>query len=158
MSNIRTIQTPVYVDASQVTLYEFISLAKRNMEERICTLYSIANKTRNEDLKETLYTTRFYSSFHQWGRFNNHTMELPLYTFHINSKNVNFETTITDLKEWYSGMSITPDDTCSNPLVTRYIKDIPHWEDLFGRGEFPHMLINVFRLGNTEYFCYSITR
>ena len=158
MSNIRTIQTPLYMDARLITLDAFITQAKRDMEERICTLYSIANKTRNEDLKETLYTTRFYSSFHQWGRFNNHTTEMPLYTFHINSKNVNFETTIPDLKEWYSGMSITPEDTCSNPPITRCIKDIPHWEDLFGKGEFPYMVINVFRLGNTEYFCYSITR
>ena len=51
------------------------------------------------------------------------------------------------------------DEVCvsQNPPI-RMLKDIPNWEELFGKGEFPYMTICVFRLGNTEYFTYEIHR
>ena len=160
------IKTPMYMDAGTITLDEFIRLAKRQIEERIITLYSIANKEvgnecdsieKHEALKNSLYTTAFYNMFRYYGTMNNKERMFPLHKFKVNPKNINFETCITDLKEWYDEMTITP-EVCCNPKVLRFIKDIPEWKNLFGKGEFPYMTVYAFRLGNTEYFTYDIHR
>lgn len=161
------IKTPMYMDAGTVTLDEFIRLAKRQIEERIITLYSIVHKeTENacdtdeeqyEVVKNSLYTTAFYDIFKYYGRISNKQRMFPLHKFNVNPKNINFETCLTDLKEWYEEMSITP-EICCNPNTLRFIKDIPEWKNLFGKGEFPHMTVYAFRLGNTEYFAYEIHR
>lgn len=161
------IKTPMYMDAGTVTLDEFIRLAKRQIEERIITLYSIVhNETGNgrdtdeehyEVLKNALYTTAFYDIFKYYGRISNKERMFPLHKFKVNPKNINFETCLTDLKEWYEEMTITP-EVCCNPKALRFIKDIPEWKNLFGKGEFPYMTVYAFRLGNTEYFAYEIHR
>lgn len=159
------IKTPMYMDASKVTLDEFIKLAKRQIEERIITLYSIAHKEIEDEcnteqqkvLKKSLYTTAFYDIFKYYGKMSNKEKMFPIYKFKVNPKNINFETCLTDLKEWYEEMTITPEVSC-NPKSLRFIKDIPEWKNLFGKGEFPYMTIYAFRLGNTEYFAYEIHR
>ena len=160
------IKTTMYMDASKVTLDEFIELAKRQIEERIITLYSIANKEvgnerdskeQYEVLKNSLYTTAFYDVFKYYGTMSNKEKMFPIHNFKVNPKNINFKTCLTDLKEWYEGMSITPEVSC-NPKTLRFIKDIPEWKNIFGKGEFPFMTVYAFRLGNTEYFAFEIHR
>lgn len=159
---LKQITTTFYQDASTTTLNEFIEHAMKDIEDRITTLYQLANKTDVSDdnkremlckeLKNELYSTKFYYSFFRKGiKF------LPVNHFRINPKNINFEMTITDLKEKFDDTHICPEEVCkSSQPSLRYIKDIPNWQDLFGKGEFPYMSIFVFRLGNTEYFAYDI--
>ena len=162
------IKTPMYMDAGTVTLVEFIRLAKRQIEERIITLYSIVhNETENacdtdeeqyEVVKNSLYTTAFYDIFKYYGRISNKERMFPLHKFKVNPKNINFETTLTNLREEFEN-ELMVDEVCqSTEPPIRMIKDIPEWKNLFGTGEFPYMTVYVFRLGNTEYFAYDIHR
>ena len=82
-----------------------------------------------------------------------------VYQFHINPKNINFETLLTDVKDRFEHRIILRSQ-CESPVDDRIIeiKDIPNWKELFGAGEFPFFNIYAFRLGNTEYYTYTITR
>lgn len=171
------ISTTMYQDAGTTTLEEFIFHAKRDFESRVLSLYQMTiddnqknfvNKEQESrykrviaELSKSIYSTGFYHYFDHIGVDLQETQMFPIYHFRINPKNINFETTITNLRETFSGMTIYPDspEVCtSSETHLRYIKDIPDWESLFGKGEFPFMTIYVFRLGNTEYFAYEIHR
>ena len=171
------ISTPMYQDASTTTLEDFIFHAKRDFESRVLSLYqmTINDNQMNfqtkekenrynkmvSDLKKEIYSTAFYHCFQHVGVDLGETVMFPMHYFRINPKNINFETTLTNLRETFSGMTIYPDhleECVSSEKHLRYIKDIPDWESLFGKGEFPFMTIYVFRLGNTEYFAYDIHR
>lgn len=154
------IRTTMYQDASTTTLQEFIDHAISEFESRIVTLYNMSKLEDNycEDIKKILYTTRFYDLFknaNAWLRI----FQLPTYLFKVNPKNINFEMMVTDVKEKLE-YSIMPCETeQQNPKeLTRFLKEIPEWQNLFGKGEFPFISIYVFRLGNTEYFAYEIHR
>lgn len=175
-NRLQQIDTTMYQDASTTTLEDFIWHARRDFESRIISFYQMAkpdpDSKRSADvtpewenacdmLKKSIYTTAFYDLFKHFGVLAKETAMFPIYHFRVNPKNINFETTFTNLREMFNGMIIYPNDDrpiCENPRAIRYIKDIPDWEDLFGKGEFPNMTIYVFRLGNTEYFAYTIGR
>lgn len=175
-NRLKQIQTPMYQDASETTLNEFIEHAKRQFSERVIALYEMATiapspnikwNSENEKLEhsalvkkisESLYTTAFYDIFWYAGRRMNMSLKFPVYHFRVNPKNINFETTLTNLREEFEN-ELMVDEVCQNPEPPiRMIKNIPDWEKLFGTGEFPFMSIWVFRLGNTEYFAYDIHR
>lgn len=81
--------------------------------------------------------------------------------FYINPKNINYTSTITDVRERLSQQVFPVKvDCCEGKTGERLfsVTQIPEWENLFGKGEFPFIVIRVFRIGNTEYFCYDITR
>lgn len=171
-NRLKEITTTFYQDASTTTLDDFIFHARRDMESRIITLYQMSMEDKNNDyranttidykntcskISESLYTTAFYDLFKYAGTMVKETFKMPIYHFRVNPKNINFETILTNTREIFSGMEIYPEEVCTSPKPSlRYIKDIPNWEDLFGKGEFPYMTIYVFRLGNTEYFAYTI--
>lgn len=175
-NRLKKISTPFYMDASTTTLNEFIMHAKCDFESRVICLYEMSQQCdakftddvtpermhRYEEffsqLKKNIYTTGFYTLFDNVGVDLKETRKFPIYHFHINPKNINFETTITNLREEFSE-ALMVDEVCvsQNPHI-RMLKDIPNWEELFGKGEFPYMTICVFRLGNTEYFTYEIHR
>ena len=88
----------------------------------------------------------------------NCSLKFPVYRFRVNPKNINFETTLTNLREEFEN-ELMVDEVCqSTEPPIRMIKDIPEWKNLFGKGEFPFMTVYAFRLGNTEYFAYEIHR
>ena len=88
----------------------------------------------------------------------NCSLKFPVYHFRVNPKNINFETTLTNLREEFEN-ELMVDEVCQSPEPPiRMIKNIPDWERLFGTGEFPFMTVYAFRLGNTEYFAYEIHR
>ena len=164
----------MYQDAGTTTLEDFIHHARREFESRCISLYQLANPPEGvkptkditpkqygtiQRIKASLYSVAFYDLFKHAGVLMEETAMFPVYHFRVNPKNINFETTFTNLREIFNGMTIYPDEICMSPNPPmRYIKDIPDWEDLFGRGEFPYMNIYVFRLGNTEYYAYTISR
>lgn len=173
-NRLTTITTPMYQDASTTTLDEFINHAKRQFSERVIALYEMANCDRETDfadknqqleyealqkkIKESLYSTEFYEMFWYAGKRTANELKFPVYHFRVNPKNINFETTLTSLREEFRD-ELGVDEICMNPKPPiRMIKNIPDWEKLFGTGEFPFMTIFVFRLGNTEYFAYDIHR
>lgn len=175
-NRLKQIQTPMYQDASETTLNEFIEHAKRQFSERVIALYEMATvapspnikwNSENEKLEhsalvkkisESLYTTAFYDMFWYAGRRMSMSLKFPVYHFRVNPKNINFETTLTNLREEFEN-ELGVVEVCQSPEPPiRMIKDIPDWEKLFGIGEFPFMSIYVFRLGNTEYFSYDIHR
>ena len=176
IERIKQIDTTFYQDASTTTLDEFIFHAKRDFDTRVVVLYELSqhndqNKPNDEwksackKIKDNIYSTSFYTSFKTIGLDVRDTLKFPIYHFRVNSKNINFETTITNLREWFEnyGIDLYEDElihgNCGDGKnIIRHIKDIPKWEQLFGSGEFPFMNIYVFRLGNTEYFAYTITR
>lgn len=168
MSNdkLMEIRTPLYRDAGTITLPMFVRDAFLDFEARAVTLFNLANSPdgKYKDIKETLYTVRFHDMFTNAGYWLC-LSKTPTYRFKINPKNINFETTISNLQQEFKEAvlygGVDPDvQMATNPTEQhiKHLEEIPEWEDLFGRGEFPHMVIRVFRLGNTEYFCYSITR
>lgn len=173
-NRLKQIQTPMYQDASTTTLDEFINHAKRQFSERVIALYEIAKDTNVRDfatkeeqlehsalvksINELLYTTAFYDIFWYAGARTEMELKFPVYHFRVNPKNINFETTLTNLREEFEN-ELMVDEVCQSPEPPiRMIKNIPDWERLFGTGEFPFMSIYVFRLGNTEYFAYDIHR
>lgn len=175
-NRLTTITTPMYQDASTTTLNEFINHAKRQFSERVIALYEMAKVNSADPIKfnsdteereynylieginKSLYSTGFYEMFWYVGRRTNMELKFPVYHFRVNPKNINFETTLTNLREEFEN-ELGVDEICQNPEPPiRMIKNIPNWEKLFGTGEFPFMSIYVFRLGNTEYFAYDIHR
>ena len=181
-NRLKQIQTPMYQDASTTTLNEFIHHAKMQFEQRVTSLYEMATvapspnikwNSENEKLEhsalvkkisESLYTTTFYDIFWYAGKRTNMELKFPVYHFRVNPKNINFETTLTDLREYfnnqvYAWLDHREDGSAQGTEKdTKVLKNIPDWEKLFGTGEFPFMSIYVFRLGNTEYFAYDIHR
>ena len=168
------IKTPMYVDAGTVTLAEFINHAKRQFAERVIALYEIAKDTNVRDfatkedqleyeatkksIGKSLYSLDFYEQFWYAGQRMNYSLKFPVYHFKVNPKNINFETTLTNLREGFEN-ELMVDEVCQSPEPPiRMIKDIPEWKNLFGKGEFPYMTVYAFRLGNTEYFAYEIHR
>lgn len=173
-NRLKQIQTPMYQDASTTTLDEFINRAKRQFSERVIALYEIAKDTNVRDfatkedqleyeatkkaIGKSLYSTDFYEQFWYAGQRMNCSLKFPAYHFRVNPKNINFETTLTNLREEFKN-ELMVEEVCQSPEPPiRMIKNIPDWEKLFGTGEFPFMSIYVFRLGNTEYFAYNIHR
>ena len=173
-NRLKTITTPMYQDASTTTLDEFINHAKRQFSERIIALYEIAKDTSVGDFStkevqleyeatkkaigKSLYSIDFYEQFWYAGQRMNMSLKFPIYHFRVNPKNINFETTLTNLREEFEN-ELMIEEVCQSPEPPiRMIKNIPDWEKLFGTGEFPFMSIYVFRLGNTEYFAYDIHR
>ena len=173
-NRLKQIQTPVYQDASTTTLDEFINHAKRQFSERVIALYKIAKDTNVRDfatkedqleyeavkkaIDKSLYSIDFYNQFWYAGQNMNIWLKFPVYHFKVNPKNINFETTLTNLREEFEN-ELMVDEVCqSTEPPIRMIKDIPEWKNLFGKGEFPFMTVYVFRLGNTEYFAYEIHR
>lgn len=173
-NRLTTIVTPMYQDASTTTLDQFIEHAKRQFSERIIALYEIAKDTNVrdfatkedqleyeatvKDIAKSLYSIDFYDQFWYAGQKMSCWLKFPTYHFRVNPKNINFETTLTNLREEFAN-ELGVDEICQNPEHSiRMIKNIPDWERLFGTGEFPFMSIFVFRLGNTEYFAYDIHR
>lgn len=165
--------TPLYWNASEITIGEFRERALRDFESRVITLYNIANQDRcdkfasEEDerhfnrgcelVSKSLYSTAFYDTFKFAGNYFNDLFTFPIYNFNINPKNINFYTYVLDVKDHFNRCVYYPDEICCNPKPHIVVlKDIPNWQDLFGKGEFPNITIYVFRLGNTEYFSYTI--
>lgn len=179
-NRLTTITTPMYQDASTTTLNEFIKHAKMQFEQRVTSLYEMANfdnkinfADKNQQLeyealqkkiKESLYSTEFYDMFWYAGKRSKNELKFPVYHFRVNPKNINFETTLTDLREYFNDQVYAWLDHRVDNLSqgtekdTKILKNLPDWESLFGKGEFPFMSIFVFRLGNTEYFAYDIHR
>lgn len=172
------IQTTMYQDASTTTLNDFINHSIQNFDVRTTLCYQIAQadkvcsefKDSNEEakflsartnIKNNLYSTKFYDSWlFDTNNVCTNGLKLRTYNFYINPKNINFIHNINDFKDrikncFETERSIT---RCQNPDTLINIIDIPNWQDLFGIGEFPYMTIYVFRLGNTEYFAYTIGR
>lgn len=160
------IRTPLYRDAGTITLSMFMRDALMDFEARIVTLFNSANTPDGKcvDIKEALYTVRFHDMFTNAGYWLR-LRKTPTYRFKINPKNINFKTTISNLQQEFKEAVISGgvnlDVQMANNPTEQHIKslqEIPDWENLFGKGEFPYLNIYVFRLGNTEYFCYSIAR
>ena len=165
--------TPLYWNAGEITIGEFRERALRDFESRVITLYNIANQdscdkfVSEEDerhfnhgcelVSKSLYSTAFYDTFKFAGNYFNDLFTFPIYNFNINPKNINFYTYVLDVKDYFDRCVYYPQEVCCNPKPKIVIlKDIPNWQDLFGKGEFPNITIYVFRLGNTEYFAYTI--
>ena len=171
--------TPLYWNASEITLGEFKEKALRDFESRVITLYNKAEEEKQgikfdanvtceyadnynrgcELTSKSLYSTAFYDTFKFAGNYFNDLFTFPMHNFNINPKNINFYTYVLDMKDYFYKCWYYPHEVCENPKPKIVVlKDIPDWQDLFGKGEFPHMTIYVFRLGNTEYFAYTIGR
>lgn len=149
MSNLE-IKTPLLRQADQYTIGEYEQAALANFAMHVINLYS-----ELKDKKTVLYSVGLYKQF-EYEKCE---------TMYINPKNINYTSTITDVKKQLSQQVFPAKLDCEygsvegKPYeVLNSVADIPNWEDLFGKGEFPYLVIRVFRIGNTEYFCYSITR
>ena len=143
------IKTPLLRQADQYTILEYEELAIADFAMHVMNLYS---ELKNEN--SNMYSVGFYKTFED---------EVCKKTLYINPKNINYTATITDTRTQLSQLAIAFKADCGlpNELLKEgynYFQDIPNWEELFGKGEFPHLVIRVFRIGNTEYFCYSISR
>lgn len=150
MSNLE-IKTPLLRQADQYTIGQYEQAALADFAMHVMNLYSEL-KDKNSDM----YSVGFYKTFEY---------EVCQKTLYINPKNINYTSTITDVKKQLSQQVFPAKVDCEygsvdgKPYeVLNSVADIPNWEDLFGKGEFPFIVIRVFRIGNTEYFCYSISR
>ena len=171
--------TTLYWSASEITLGDFKERALRDFESRVITLYNKAEQFKEgikfdsdvtpeyldkynrgcELTSKSLYSTAFYDTFKFAGNYFNDLFTFPIYNFNINPKNINFYTYVLDVKDHFDRCTYYPQEVCCNPKPKIVIlKDIPNWKDLFGKGEFPNITIYVFRLGNTEYYAYTIGR
>ena len=176
---IEKINTPLYTNASEITLDEFIKHAQGDFENRLCNIYNFADERffkghnvelseieKAKSIKQSLYSLDTYRIFNDFGAILDKESIVPCHKFSINTKNINFTHLITNLREIYSSdyPMIRRYDNAQNEQdkqdlgLVKTIKEIPNWENLFGSGEFPFMKIYVFRLGNTEYFAYGIVR
>lgn len=150
MSNIE-IKTPLLRQADQYTIGQYEQAALVDFAMHVMNLYS-----ELKDKKSDMYSVGFYKTFEY---------EVYQKTLYINPKNINYTSTITDVKKQLSQQVFPAKVDCEYGSVDgkpyeilNSVADIPNWEELFGKGEFPYLVIRVFRIGNTEYFCYSITR
>lgn len=145
------IQTPLLMRADQITLDEYIELVIKNFNQHVYNLW-YEEESIDKDKPTCCYSIALYEEFaHQKCDKR----------FTINPKSINFEMLLTDVPEALNMHIVLPDncgtgDECKHK--TGRVVDIPKYEELFGIGEFPYINIRAFRLGNTEYFCYSITR
>lgn len=173
MSN-TTITTTLYQKAATTDFDSFRFEAMINFTNRIIGLYNFAYSpddgkytTTKAFIKKVMYTSDFMKAFVEAGRLIIYGNELrsrlayPIYTFNVNNKNINFSTVLDDVEsylkeEYYKHVHV---DTRITPSFTGEVfslQDIPNWQDLFGKGQFPVFKIYTFRLGNTEYYAYSI--
>jgi len=168
------IKTPLCMNAADITLQEYTLRAINDFEYRITNIYNFANKLyfENQDIpeediklaeniKSTLYSTDMYKVFYSFGDLIKKAGLFDINKYKINNKNINFIQSITNTRDLIKAMVLpceiqSQDDGKLHQV--KQIKEIPAWEGLFGGGEFPFMRIYVFRLGNTEYFAYDITR
>ena len=148
------INTPLIIRADQTTLGEFEQQAISNFASHVYNLWWDQTEGNNKE-ENTIYSIGFYKTFYDKTAKNK---------FEINPKNINFEMLITDLlkklQEHDSLLDLAHKGMQGNPpeVMIKSNKDIKNYEKLFGAGEFPFLVIRAFRLGNTEYFCYTITR
>ncbi len=176
----KTILTTFYTNASEYDFDSFVHRAEQNFENRVVNIYNFAHEKLSENIssehagaikfiKDSMYKTDFYKVFFEAGRiipsYDNGfpaTLSYPTYGFRVNTKNINFETTIHNVADrfnWGQVMrNVDPSSPWENPQLPSQLKEIPNWRDLFGKGEFPYFNIYAFRLGNTEYFAYEITK
>lgn len=172
----KLISTTLYKNANEISYESFVDEAIINFTNRVLYIYNLANKKtnnideanrRDEVKKKLFYTTDFYKVFQKAQYYFKtdypSSLAFPEYDFKVNPKNINFETIITNVKDLieYSHFSknveiIQGGEEDSKEIFD--IKDIPQWKGLFGGGEFPFFTIYAFRLGNTEYFAYTIHR
>jgi len=85
-----------------------------------------------------------------------------------NTKNTQYEELLSGTnfnlrfyKEMESGSKCVSSETSNGYLKlisSVKEKEEPLYKVLFGAGEFPFMLFTIARIGNTDYFWYSITR
>lgn len=168
------IQTPAYWNAGSYTLNQIGPAVKQNFEARIITLYNLSQDKgfiepvieKQKDLyekgiqylKKAIYTKNFYTAFYDFGvKFCFNKNVFPMFNFNVSPKNITFTTEISamELISHFDNMSTTPKTSLDHPII---LKDIPNYQDLFGKGDFPNIVLYTFRLGNTEYFAYTITR
>lgn len=174
--SIRQITTTLYVNANEQSFDSFVEKALLDFENRILNLFNYAKENINsanpqykgaaQFIKESAYTPDFYQVFQEARTFIKTDEDrfpaklgYPTYIFAINTKNINFETTLVDIPErlaWWCATANVDTDSTFNTQDISDIRDIPNWKDLFGKGEFPFFHIYTFRLGNTEYFAYEI--
>lgn len=151
------INTSKIMRADQITLGEFEDMAINDFDMHVTNLFY----DKKDYVQSSLYNTSLYKVF---------VMEECKLRFKLNPKNINFEKIIIDTRELLKRYkTVHVDGAClrvikdqnkrqqekSNPTC---INEIKNWEELFGKGEFPYLIIRAFRLGNTEYFTYSITK
>lgn len=174
--SLKNIYTTLYVDASECNFDSFVRQALMNFENRILNIYNFAHEEVGYDLtkdhagarqfiKDSMYKPDFFKVFWEAARLLKTlpnpfpaTLGYPRFDFNVNPKNINFETTLFDIEDRiaYGGKAqIDPDSTFETNDITD-IRDIPNWKDLFGKDSFPYFHIYTFRLGNTEYFAYSL--
>lgn len=148
------IDTPLILRADKITLGEFEKQAIGDFSSHVYNLWWAQTNGNNTE-ENTIYSIGFYKTFNR---------EKTKYHFELNPKNVNFEMMLTDVYDKVLEFDCllyerNPKTQGQPPeLKIRSVKDIKDYKKLFGVGEFPYMIIRAFRLGNTEYFCYTITR
>lgn len=153
MSRMIEIKTPLVIPARVASLDEFESLVFTSFENRTVGLYEDFNKENSEEYKKQyLYTLNFYEIF------NNGTNKIkPCQSIKISEDNIVFETIIYPRDNFKTKAEMKKDG--ATPISdNKDITSISNWQQLFGQGEFPFIIIRVFKLGSIEYFTYSITR
>lgn len=173
MSN-TIITTTLYKKAASTDFDSFKFRAIMNFTNRIINLYNFAYSPDDGKytaakafIKKVMYTPDFTKAFVEAGRliiYDNESrsrLAYPIYTFNVNNKNINFSTVLDDIEAYLQGEYQThlKDASKVTPSFTGEvfsIHEIPNWQDLFGKGLFPAFKIYTFRLGNTEYYAYSI--
>lgn len=150
-----TIKTPLVISANEITFEEFRDLVYSSFETRVSVLYDYITKNKKEYSNNPLYTLSFFQIFNDEKIKNIN----PCMKFKINEDNIVFETTIYP-REIFEDKKGLKTDNSLYPVACdcNDITKIKNWQSLFGCGEFPFIIIRVFRLGNTEYYAYSITR
>ena len=164
--------TPMYANASEITFDSFIEMAIADFEYRIMGLYRAAYPKEFSEhpipeddekyakyIKSTMESIAFYNAFRDANILLRRNYKT--FTFKINPKSINFETLITDLQERLPMRKVVNVNEGQSDNTVKEIvclTDIPNWQTLFGKGEFPCMHIYCFRLGNIEHFCYTISR
>lgn len=175
------IDTPFYMDASVTSLDHFKQMAIDDFELRTLKILrdvdnAKANTTASlnkkdapkaylttEALKQVeplVGTVGFYDVVKNYGFISKQPLRFPLNRFCVSPKNISFTTLITDLRYQLSERSTIPTQPKTTGLASdaRTLNEVANWQGLFGGGEFPFMKIWVFRLGNTEYYAYTIHR
>lgn len=181
------VDTPFYMDASVTSLDHFKQMAIDDFEFRIIKVLRDVEYAESSDeekhklttlskenlkrIKPMIGTVGFYDIVKEYGFITHNPLRFPLYRFCISPKNISFTTLITDLRYQFKERSIIPaqqnegtnlKDGEKEPVGlasnARTLNEVANWQGLFGGGEFPFMKIWVFRLGNTEYYAYTIHR
>ena len=182
--NAITIVTPAYLSAEEYTLDEAVDFFIRELDRRVYTVYNVIQEVEEahlnrmevtqeqaetaEFIKRNMYSIAFYKAIDSAAYTCKTSDGRPLfhnYRFSINSKSINFESCVSDVKERYLRHDTPSLEECEQGQIPENkskkvwtMKYIPNWEDLFGRGEFPYIHIVLFRLGNNEYYGAEFTR